>query len=86
MSPDQIVADSLETLLDLDPDGFDELTPLSRLEGWDSVNALRVLVYLEHEAGAPLDFERFGEAGTVGDLADVLAAALGAGLPNGAVR
>ena len=87
MSPDQIVADSLATLLDLDADGFDGATPLAAIEGWDSVNALRVLVYLEREVGAALDFERFGAAGTVGDVADVVATALGsAGIGSEAAR
>lgn len=77
MSPDQIVADALGTLLDLEADGFGGGTLLAELDGWDSVNALRVLVYLEREVGGPLDFERYGSAVTVGELAEAVASALG---------
>lgn len=72
MSPEQLVADTLATLLDLESDQVAGDTPLAALPGWDSVNALRVLVYLERQAGTPLDFERFGAAVTVGDLAALL--------------
>lgn len=77
MSPDQIVADALATLLDLESDSFGGGTLLAELDGWDSVNALRVLVYLEREVGGSLDFERYGSAVTLGEVADVVAAALG---------
>ena len=77
MSPDQIVADALATLLDLEADSFGGGTLLDELEGWDSVNALRVLVYLEREVGGSLDFERYSSAVSVGEVADVVATALG---------
>ena len=77
MSPDQIVADALGTLLDLEADSFGGGTILAELDGWDSVNALRVLVYLEREAGGSLDFERYSSAVTVGEIADVVATVLG---------
>lgn len=77
MSPDQIVAEALATLLDLESDSFGGGTLLDELEGWDSVNALRVLVYLEREVGGSLDFERYGSAVTLGEVADVVATALG---------
>jgi acyl carrier protein len=73
VSPDQLVAETIVTLLDLDTGEVAGDTPLAGLPGWDSVNALRVLVYLEREAGAPLDFERFGSATTVGDLVALVA-------------
>jgi acyl carrier protein len=47
---------------------------LSEIEGWDSVNAMRVLVYLERESGGAVDYERFMAAKRVGDLSHVLAA------------
>lgn len=77
MSPDQIVAEALATLLDLEADSFGGGTLLDELDGWDSVNALRVLVYLEREVGGALDFERYGSAVTLGEVADVVAMALG---------
>lgn len=77
MSPDQIVAEALATLLDLEADSFGGATLLDEIDGWDSVNALRVLVYLEREVGGALDFERFGSAATLGEVADVVATALG---------
>lgn len=67
----QVVAD----LLDLDEDDLAMELPLSEVEGWDSVNALRVLVFLEREAGRPLDYDGFIGSRTLGELAAVVAEA-----------
>ncbi|MFH8443883.1 acyl carrier protein [Streptomyces sp. NPDC018026] len=69
--------ETIARLLDADEDLLGPDTPLSAIEGWDSVNALRVLVALEREAGAPLDYERFAAAQTAGDIGALVAAAEG---------
>ncbi|WP_165986446.1 acyl carrier protein [Streptomyces sp. YIM 98790] len=77
---EQLVAEALAQLLDADPNQLTTFTVLATTEGWDSVNQMRVLVYLEREAGAPLDYERFMAAETLGDLAELVADAAGEGL------
>lgn len=72
MSPEQLVLDVIATLLDRDAEGLSGDTPLAAIEGWDSVNALRVLVYLERRLDRSLEFERFSDAKTVADLAAVV--------------
>lgn len=72
MSRDRLVADVLASLLDLDADQLTGGTALAGLAGWDSVNALRVLVYLERQLDRALDYERFTDARTVADLAAVV--------------
>ncbi|MEV7686066.1 acyl carrier protein [Streptomyces bungoensis] len=72
------VVDALAQLLDADEDALGPGTALAAIEDWDSVNALRVLVHLERTLGAPLDYERFAAAETVGDIAAVVAAVSGA--------
>jgi acyl carrier protein len=66
---EDLVAEVITDLLDLPEPVAGASTPLAAIDGWDSVNALRVLVYLEREVGHPLDYERFAAAQTVGDLA-----------------
>ncbi|HEY3868271.1 MAG TPA: acyl carrier protein [Actinocrinis sp.] len=77
MPTDELVADVLAQLLEADPDALTAETDLSAVEGWDSVNALRVLMFLERELGSALDFERYSAAATVGDLVAVADAARG---------
>ncbi|MFH8978134.1 acyl carrier protein [Streptomyces sp. NPDC017890] len=72
---ERTVVETIARLLDADEDALGADTPLSAVEGWDSVNALRVLVALERETGAPLDYERFAAAETAGDIGAVVAAA-----------
>lgn len=67
------VVEAVATLLDADEDTLTAGTALPAVDGWDSVNQLRVLVCLERELGCPLDYERFAAAGTIGDLADLVA-------------
>jgi acyl carrier protein len=74
---EQTVTEAFEQLLDLDPTACTRETPLPAVEGWDSVNALRLLVYLERELGVPLDFERFSAAERVGDLVSLVAGVTG---------
>ena len=72
MSRDRLVADIVATVLDVDADGLRGALPLADIGGWDSVNAMRVLAYLESRLDAPLDYERFQRAETVGDLVAVV--------------
>lgn len=77
IAAERIVIDTVAMLLDLDEA---ELTPgrtLASLDGWDSVEALRVLVFLERETDSALDFERFSVAVTLADLAAQVAEAIG---------
>jgi acyl carrier protein len=62
-------------LLDLDADKLTGDTSLGDM-GWDSVNALRVLVYLEGQLNACLDYERFIGAATLADLVAVVRGAI----------
>ncbi|HEX6969191.1 MAG TPA: acyl carrier protein [Micromonosporaceae bacterium] len=73
MSPDRLIAEVVADLLDVDADELSAATVLNSIHGWDSVNALRVLVYLERHLGVSLDYERFADATTLGDLARVVA-------------
>jgi acyl carrier protein len=66
------VMEQLEELLDLDPGTLRDGTVLAELEGWDSVNQMRILVRLEKLAARQLDFEAFVASETVGDLLAVL--------------
>lgn len=72
---EQLVREVVAQLLDLDEDELTMDQPLPEIAGWDSVNALRVLVFLEREAGAPLDYDGFMDATNLGDLAAIVAEA-----------
>lgn len=67
------VVEAVAQLLDVDEDTLVLDAPLQAVDGWDSVNQLRILVYLERELGAPLDYDRFTAAETLGDLASLVA-------------
>ncbi len=73
MSADHIVAEVVAQLLDLETDDLAMDTTLAVIEGWDSVNQMRILVYLERELGASLDYDRFMKAESLADLAAVVA-------------
>ncbi|MDT0378442.1 acyl carrier protein [Streptomyces sp. DSM 42041] len=66
---EQAVREIVAQLLDVDEDALGAQEPLDAVEGWDSVNALRLLVHLERDLGRPVDFERFSAAHTVRELA-----------------
>jgi acyl carrier protein len=68
MLSEQIVKQVIAELLDVDEEGLTAALPLASIEGWDSVNALRVLVYLERELGGALDFDQYMKAERLGDL------------------
>ncbi|MEU9360177.1 acyl carrier protein [Streptomyces sp. NPDC048301] len=72
-------AEAVAQLLDADEDTLTPDTELTTVDGWDSVNQLRILVYLERETGTPLDYDRFAAAETLGDLAVLVADAEAAG-------
>ena len=70
---DQVVKDVVAQLLDLDEESLAMDQPLAELEDWDSVNALRVLVYLERELDTSIDYDRFMRAEALRDLAAIMA-------------
>ncbi|GAA1905966.1 hypothetical protein GCM10009716_14900 [Streptomyces sodiiphilus] len=76
MSADRVVAEVVEQLLDVDAAELTPATVLGEIEGWDSVNQMRVLVFLERELDAALDYERFMGSASLGELADVVADAI----------
>ncbi|MGW6390042.1 acyl carrier protein [Streptomyces sp. NPDC055103] len=67
------VVEAVAQLLDVDEDTLALDAPLQAIDGWDSVNQLRILVFLERELGAPLDYDRFTAAETLADLASLVA-------------
>lgn len=73
MSADALVTDVVAQLLDLDSGELAMDTALATVEGWDSVNQMRVLVYLERELGTSLDYDRFMKAVSLADLSTVVA-------------
>lgn len=75
----EVVVEVVAQLLDVDEEELTTDRSLAGIAGWDSVNSLRVLVYLERELNVSLDYERFVAAQTVGDLASITADAQRAG-------
>ncbi|MDH6120725.1 acyl carrier protein [Kitasatospora sp. GAS204B] len=73
LSSDQVVKEVVAQLLDLDEEGLAMDQPLADIEEWDSVNALRVLVYLERELGESVDYDRFMKAELLADLSALVA-------------
>lgn len=72
--PAQLVIETVAQLLDVDESALSTDTVFAEIENWDSVNALRVLVLLERELGASIDYEGFAGAHRIGDLARVIGA------------
>ncbi|MFE3983003.1 acyl carrier protein [Nocardia tengchongensis] len=70
MSPDEFI-EILETVIAAPEASLTWDTPLVAIEEWDSVNALRVIVFLENRMGTSIDFEAFTSSGTVGELGAV---------------
>lgn len=70
---EKIVTEVVSQLLDVDEAELAMDRPLAEIEGWDSVNLLRVLLYLERELGSTLDYEGFAHAQVLADLAAVVA-------------
>ena len=68
MHPEQLAIRVISELLDLDEASLSPDLPLCAIEGWDSVNALRVLVYLERELGRPIDYEHLARASCIAEL------------------
>ena len=77
----QLVTEIVATVLDVDADELNRDTPLAEIPGWDSVNALRVLAYLERRLGRSLDYDRFHDATTIGALAALVDDVVSAGGP-----
>ncbi|HSV68392.1 MAG TPA: acyl carrier protein [Mycobacteriales bacterium] len=83
MPPDQIVTEIVAQLLDVDETALPPEQVLADIDGWDSVNSLRVLVYLEREVGSALDYDRFAAAETVGELTELVGGSLaGSDVPS----
>ncbi len=72
MPSEELVQDVVAQLLDVEPATLGTGQRFAEIPGWDSVNALRILVYLEREVGGSIDFERFTKAQTVGELAAIV--------------
>lgn len=72
MPSDQLVRDVVAQLLDLDEDDLTMDTAFADIDGWDSVNALRILVYLERELGTSIDYDGFTRAHTLAELSAVV--------------
>ncbi|MFC9327392.1 acyl carrier protein [Kitasatospora sp. NPDC057015] len=72
-----LVLEVVAQVLDLDEEELAPELALPDLPGWDSVNAMRVLVLLERAAGEALDFDGFSGARTLAELAAVAADAFG---------
>ncbi|AGT09202.1 acyl carrier protein [Paracoccus aminophilus] len=66
-----IVNEALVDLLDLDETSLTPEARFEEIEGWDSVNALRLLVFLEREIGAKLDYNAYMACKTLGQLAQL---------------
>jgi len=65
---DQVTIRVIAELLDLDEASLSPDRPMNSIEGWDSVVALRVLVYLERELGFAIDYDQFANAAHLGEL------------------
>ncbi len=86
MRSEHLVKSIVARLLDLNESELHLDSPLSEIPDWDSVNALRVLTYLEREIGAPVDFEQFMSAGCLCDLAALVQNAMGLAKQAGGSR
>lgn len=65
------VTEALADLLDLDEATLTPKTRFEEIDGWDSVNALRLLVFLERKTGSKLDYNAFMACKSLGDLAQL---------------
>lgn len=66
--------DLVKEVMDIDA-GVESLdVPLASLEGWDSFNAMRLMMQLEAAAGVRLPVARFLEAGSLREIYDLAAA------------
>jgi acyl carrier protein len=68
MLSETVVVEIVSQLLDIEDDTLSADRPLADIDGWDSVNALRVLVSLERRLGRPIDYQRFTQAERLADL------------------
>lgn len=58
----------LADVLDFDADAIGGDTPVDALEGWDSVNAMRVLSHVERTFQVRLPLAAFADVKTVADI------------------
>ncbi len=75
-SVDHVVVDTLSQILDLDEVEIFPERYLDDIVGWDSVNSLRVLVFLERELRTTLDVRTFLAAKQVRELTELAAGSL----------
>jgi acyl carrier protein len=81
MPSSQVVREIIAQLFDVDEEILTGDRTLASI-GWDSVQAMRVLMYLEREFGAPIDFDRFMSAKSIGDLSELVQVAAGDDAPE----
>lgn len=74
---DALAIEVVAQVLDLDEAEVALQAALADLPGWDSVNAMRVLVLLERELGEPVEYDDFASARSVADIAAVVAEVTG---------
>lgn len=72
-SAEALVIEVVAQVLDLDEDEISVDANFADLPGWDSVNAMRVLVLLERELGEPVDYDSFAAAHAVADMVEAVA-------------
>ena len=70
--PQTMLVEILATLLGLSADTIAPNARVADLAGYDSVQALRLISHLEASLGIRLDFERFYQAETLDQLAELL--------------
>ncbi|MEL6522216.1 MAG: acyl carrier protein [Pseudomonadota bacterium] len=68
MLTESFVIETVADLLDLEETDLTADTRFEEISGWDSVNALRLLVFLERELGGKIDYDRFMATQRLGDL------------------
>ena len=60
--------DTIAETFDIRTEGLTETTALEQIEGWDSVNALRLLSAIEDELGLRLNVAAFMKSESIGQI------------------
>ena len=66
------VREIVSEILDVDLDEVDESIDRQDVDGWDSLNQLRIITALEAEFDVSFTMEEIEKVRTTGDLADVV--------------
>lgn len=64
----QTLIETIADTFDIEGDNLTEETQLEHIEGWDSVNALRLLSAIEDELGLRLNVAQFMKTESIGRL------------------